>query len=321
MSRRVTIGVFAFIALAGVVALAIVRPWLAPDPRTPMPAPEVTLSAQDEQVWRPGPADRAAIPVLLYHGLGSPEEFSDAGDAAYGLERADFAKQMELLHHAGYRTVSLPTVVDFVAGRRPDLPAHPLLLTFDDGRADSWLGADDVLRRLGYRAVMFVDAGAVDAGDRAYLTWDELAQMQRSGRWDAQLHAGRGHHNIRYGPGENDVGPYYAYREQDETLDDWERRVQDDVLWGLEQMKEHIPGFRPLAFAPPYGNLGQVSTNDPKIPIEAQAWLSRHFDLAFVQDRSGFAQPDGAFLQGRFQLSRAVTGGELHDWLANPPAR
>jgi peptidoglycan/xylan/chitin deacetylase (PgdA/CDA1 family) len=215
--------------------------------------------------------------------------------------------------------VPLETYIRFVAGKRPRLPERPILITFDDARADSWLGADGTLERLGYTAVLFVDAGSVDSGEPAYMTWDELEQMQRSGRWNAQLHSGRGHVNIRYGPGENDVGPYYAYRGEGEAIEDWRERVKDDAEWGMEQMKEHIPGWQPLAFAPPYGNLGQVSTNDPEIPVEAQRWLSRQFDVAFVQDRSGFARPDGRFLQGRYQLTRAISGGELHAWLESAP--
>ena len=48
-------------------------------------------------------------------------------------------------------------------------------------------------------------------------------------------------------------------------------------------------------------------------------WLSGLFDVGFVQDRSGFARPDGRFLQGRYQLSRAISGGELHSWLESAP--
>lgn len=308
-----------FLLVVGLVAFVLLRPDGSTSPRRPSPAPTVRLTPEDKSVWKPGPARQEAIPALVYHGLGAPEDFSDQGDAAYGLDPYDFAKQMELMHHAGYQTVSLKTYIRFVAGKRPRLPERPFLLTFDDARADSWLGADNVLGKLGYTAVLFVDTGALDSDKPEYMTWDELEEVQRSGRWDAQLHSGRGHTNIRYGPGENDVGPYYAYRAEGESLNDWRRRAKGDVEWGIQQMKEHLPGWQLLAFAPPYGNLGQVSTNDPEIPLEAVRWLSGLFDVGFVQDRSGFARPDGRFLQGRYQLSRAISGGELHSWLESAP--
>ncbi len=307
------------IVVLGLLAIAWLWPGGPQSPRTPLPAPKVMLSAQDRSVWQPGPARQQAIPALVYHGLGAPDEFDNQGDAAYGLDPEDFAKQMELLNHAGYRTVSLEVYLSFVAGERPSLPKRPILITFDDARSDSWLAADGVLEKLGYTAVMFVDTGSVDSGKPEYMTWDELEQMQRSGRWNAQLHSGRGHVNISYGPGENDDGPYYAYRKEGENLEDWRKRVTDDLEWGMDQMEEHFPGWQPQAFAPPYGNLGQVSTNDPRIPVEAERWLDGQFDVTFVQDRSGFARPDGRFIQGRYQLSRAISGGELHAWLESSP--
>ena len=36
--------------------------------------------------------------------------------------------------------------------------------------------------------------------------------------------------------------------------------------WGEEQLRRHVPGYEPLAFAPPYGAYGQLATNDPAIP-------------------------------------------------------
>ena len=46
-----------------------------------------------------------------------------------------------MIQHAGYQTIDLQTFVDFVQGKPVDLPPRPLLLTFDDARADSWTGA------------------------------------------------------------------------------------------------------------------------------------------------------------------------------------
>src|SRR5437899_582556 len=108
---------------------------------------------------------------------------------------------MTMIHHAGYQTVDLETFFRFVRGEHVDLPPRPLLLTFDDARADSWTGADGILTKLGYTAVMFVDVGRVDGGDPEYLRWPELQTLQESGRWDLQLHSGHGHTYIQYGPG------------------------------------------------------------------------------------------------------------------------
>jgi hypothetical protein len=137
---------------------------------TPDAVPRVRLTIDEQRGWRRLPPDRSAIPVLLYHGIGPESDFSNADDASYGVELEAFAKQMTMIAHAGYRTVDLEAFIDFVEGRRVELPRRPLLLTFDDARADSWTGADGILRKLHFSAVMFVDVGRVDAGDDEYLT-------------------------------------------------------------------------------------------------------------------------------------------------------
>lgn len=283
--------------------------------RTPTPAPEVVLSDEDREVWSPLPPDRSQVPVLLYHGIAPASEFSNEADASYGIDPDDFATQMTLLHHAGYRTITLAEFVRFVRGERVQLPRRPLLLTFDDARADSWTGGDGILRELGFNAVMFVDAGRVERGDPEYLRWEELAAIQAGGRWDLQLHSGEGHQQIRYGPGDDDYGPFYAYREEGESLDGWRERTFSDLEWGAEQLAENVAGLRPAAFAPPFGNYGQAGTNDPAIPEELLPWLLDRYAVVFTQDRGIFARPGRDNPFGRFQLTRSTTGGELYEQL------
>ncbi len=281
-------------------------------PRTPQPAPEVVLTAQEKQVWAPLPPDRSAIPVLLYHGIGPESDFSNPADASYAVDVYDFAKQMTMIKHAGYQTIDLQTFLSFVQGDPVELPARPLLLTFDDARADSWTGGDGILQNLGFTAVLFVDAGHVDAGNPEYLTWQELETVQASGRWQLQLHSGHGHRQIQFGPGPNDYGPYYAYEQQGENFRGWRKRVRSDIEWGQDTLARKIAEYRPLAFAPPYGSYGQDGTNDPRIPEDLLGWLIRRYDTVFTQDRNALAHPGSAQPLGRIQVTRHLSGGELH---------
>ncbi len=281
----------------------------------PLPAPEVTLTSAEKEVWAMLPPDRSAIPVLVYHGIGPEGDFSNAADASYGIDAQDFATQMTEIRHAGYQTVQLQTFLDFVSGEPVDLPPRPLLLTFDDGRTDSWTGADSILRELHFNAVMFVDVGRVDHGDPEYLTWQELQTAQDSGRWELQLHSGEGHTMIRYGPAPEDTGPYYAYKAQGEDLDAWRERVRSDIEWGQKTLAEHIPAYRPLAFAPPYGNYGQDGTNDGRIPGDLLGWLTKRYRAVFTQDKNALARAGSHQPLGRIQVTRKTTGGELHAML------
>ena len=136
-------------ACLGVVACGGSKDEAAPPAaRTPIPAPSVTLTSEEKQVWAKLPPDRSAIPVLLYHGIGPESNFANAADASYGIAADDFAKQMTEIQHAGYETIDLQTFLDFVGKKPVDLPPRPLLLTFDDARADSWTGGDAILKKL-----------------------------------------------------------------------------------------------------------------------------------------------------------------------------
>jgi polysaccharide deacetylase len=284
-------------------------------PRTPDPAPQVELTEVDKEVWAPGPPDRSRVPVLLYHGVARAEDFADPSDAVYGLDPDQFAKQMTLLDHAGYETITLDEFSRFVNGDEVSLPPHPLLLTFDDARADSWVGGDGILEQLGYNAVMFVDVGRVEDGDPEYLTWDELRTVEESPRWELQLHSGEGHQQIQYGPDPDDFGAYYAYELEDETFDEWGVRVYGDIANAQKSLGAEIPSYQPLAFPPPYGNYGQDGTNDQRIPAALLPWLVGRFGIVFTQDRPLYSTPGEQQPLGRLQVTRDLTGGELHDFL------
>jgi peptidoglycan/xylan/chitin deacetylase (PgdA/CDA1 family) len=283
--------------------------------RAPITLPlSVRLSAQERSVWQPLAISRTAIPVLLYHGIGERRDFESPSDAAYGVTQRNFAKQMALLRSAGYKTITLEQFRAFVAGEEVHLPAHPLLLTFDDSLANAFAGADAVLRQLHWNAVMFVDVGSVDEGHDGYASWEQIAAAQGSGRWEMQLHAGRGHHNIVYDAA-GTTGPFYANLVlDDEDIGAWQRRVVEDLDWGDAQLAKHVPGYRELSFAPPYGNFGQLATDDPRIPGLLGDWLRKRFGLVFVQDPAQYARPGQAILP-RLQITRKMTGGDLHAWL------
>jgi peptidoglycan/xylan/chitin deacetylase (PgdA/CDA1 family) len=272
-------------------------------PRQPAPAPRVDVSAADRERWAAGPPVREAVPVLLYRGVAPP----------------DFARQMVLLERAGYETITLGELIRFVKGESVSLPERPLLLTFDGGRLDSWTGSDAILRELDFNAVVFVNVGCVEEENPACLTWGELERLQASGRWDVQLQSGTGGRLIRYGPEPDDVGPFYAYRGSEEVLGGWRERVFSDVTYGEQQLSHHVRGYRPLAFAPPYGNYGQAGTNDKRIPRALLARLELSFDVVFTQDRSGFARPGAANPLGRIEITPEVTDQDLHALLATGP--
>src|SRR6185436_13268110 len=73
----------------------------------------------------------SAIPVLLYHGEGSTSD----------MPTETFVGQLHALYEAGWKTISMKQFEDFMRGST-GLPSHSFLLTFDDGRKDTFYNSD-----------------------------------------------------------------------------------------------------------------------------------------------------------------------------------
>ncbi|MGH2979418.1 MAG: polysaccharide deacetylase family protein [Solirubrobacterales bacterium] len=294
---------------------------LAEPDRAPLDAPAFEPSPAQLARWQPLPRIRGAVPVLAYHGVNGD------GDH-YSVTRRQFAEQIAMLDRAGFETITIAEYVRFLQGVTVNLPRRPILITFDDGRLDSYRGADKILAKHGFRATMFAIAGFVEEQSSFYLTWDELRTMATNRRWDVQEHAGVGHVNVRYDAAGHE-GPAYAYRQYHpgsglESFGAYKRRVEHDILWAKRTMSEQLPGFNPLSFAVPYGSYGQDRTNDPRIPRFMSRFLRRHFKAVFMTDPPQYTKPSTSHSAlGRIELHADTGTDKLYRWLRDriPPRR
>jgi peptidoglycan/xylan/chitin deacetylase (PgdA/CDA1 family) len=283
----------------------------------PIAAPVVRFTPWETARYVALPAHPDAVPVLTYHGINDRKD-------GYSVDQRTFAKQMALLRRTGFRSLSIAQYVRFLRGDRSGLPRRPVLITFDDGRLDSYRGADRVLRRYGFRATMFVIPGAIAPDNPFYLSWKELAGMERSGRWDLQEHAGKGHYLVNYDRAGH-TGPFYAFRRWTrsggmESLAAWEQRATTDIFAGREALAQHLEHFQPLTFAVPYGNYGQRSTNDPRIPQIMREFLARQFETIFVQkvgNQPRYTSAAGAHHSEavRFEVHTDTSVDDVFRWL------
>jgi peptidoglycan/xylan/chitin deacetylase (PgdA/CDA1 family) len=202
-----------------------------------------------------------------------------------------------MLKRSGYQTVSIEQFAGFMRGDLRRLPARPVLLTFDDGQTSSFRGADRVLERYGFRATMFAISEHGGADHPYYLRWDDLRAMRQSGRWDVQLHAGHGHREVQVDD-RGRRGPAYANRAYAdgrlETFAEFQRRVTSDLRAAFAELRRELPGTRPLAFAAPFGNVGQENqpTNDRRIGPFMRGWIAANLGQLVLVQRGDFTTPD-----------------------------
>lgn len=118
------------------------------------------------------PALKALVPILMYHHV-SPLPTKNRLEFGLTVTEADFQQQMDYLAHTGYHPVTLTDVFDFFYYQVP-LPAHPIVITFDDGYEDNYLYAFPILKAHHFVAEINIITGMIGGW---YLTWDQIREM------------------------------------------------------------------------------------------------------------------------------------------------
>ncbi len=133
--------------------------------------------------------DTQDVPVLLYHHVDKVGK----GDSTISLKH--FKRHMGLLAEAGYNTVTVSELADYVYGIAP-LPENPVCVTFDDGYKSNYTLAFPFLKDNNLKATIF--AIGCSFGKSTYkdtgipiiphFSYEEAKEMVGSGLVEIQSH-------------------------------------------------------------------------------------------------------------------------------------
>ncbi|MCB9813919.1 polysaccharide deacetylase family protein [Candidatus Nomurabacteria bacterium] len=220
-----------------------------------------------------------AVPILMYHGVRV------VGELGTNTERESFIEQMEMLKREGYQTIS---VAEYDAFREGDfvLPAKPIIITFDDGRKDSFYTVDNIIKKLGFKATNFIASIKPNDNDPFFLTWDELKRVQATGRWELEAHGRHSHDKVVIDADGNE-GRYLSALIYDpetglESIENFETRVEQDYLDGLQDLRTNL-GIEAKYFAVPLNDYGNQDSNYDG-GITFNRYLSdKYFKFSFIE--------------------------------------
>jgi peptidoglycan/xylan/chitin deacetylase (PgdA/CDA1 family) len=116
------------------------------------------------------------VPILTYHDMRPTT-------ASISVPPARFEAQLDRLAGAGYHGVTLSQAWAAWHGG-PALPAHPVVVTFDDGYAAQYTVAGPELRRLHWPAVLNLETARIGPGG---LTDARVRALLRRG-WELASH-------------------------------------------------------------------------------------------------------------------------------------
>lgn len=198
------------------------------------------------------------IPILLYHGVIERDDWSN-------ILLENFRKHMFALKDAWYQTITLKQYQEFI-NWKINLPKKSFLLTFDDGRKDSYYPVDPILKTLWYNAVIFIITGTFSINNsQYYLSLKELKNMINSSRWEIGSHTKEGHWVIEVDSFWK-KGMFFSNkkwsREENriESDDEFKNRVINDIIWAKNDIKREL-WLDDISLAYPFWEYGQSSLN------------------------------------------------------------
>jgi peptidoglycan/xylan/chitin deacetylase (PgdA/CDA1 family) len=257
------------------------------------------------------------VPVLLYHGILPGE------DDGFNISKSSFERQMKSLYDTGYTAIDMQTYLSFMNENKA-IPDKSILITFDDGRKDSYYRADSILAKYNFQAVMFLTSGySIVEGSNYYVDKHELLEMNNSGRWDIQAHGDyKGTNLIEVG---ENIEPDHFFgnlqwlkaEKRLETYEEYKERVTQEMATAKQLLSNYLKkDVRTFAF--PFGDYAQDNSDKTlsKILIDNAMAL---YSQAFIQFRKGEPfrsnYPNSGFLSQRIEVNPAMTGEQLVDSL------
>jgi len=121
-------------------------------------------------------ATRLLVPVFMYHHVSNlPTE--NALDYSLTVTTTDFNAQLDWLQKQGYTSINMTELFNALYYGKA-LPAHPMILTFDDGYEDMYTDALPALLAHHDRGVFYIITGMIGGN---YLTWNQVHVLQDEG--------------------------------------------------------------------------------------------------------------------------------------------
>lgn len=214
------------------------------------------------------------VPVLMYHEFVTQADL-DGGVAfdEYAIWQDEFESDLSWLQENGYTTITTVQLIDCLEGKGT-MPEKPIILSIDDGKYGVYKNAYPLLMKYGMTAVLSligyeIDNATKDPDTRGsaaapYCTWEEIAEMQKSGAVEMISHT----QSLHVYSHDNRCGANCA---EDETLERFLPTAQADFAKFNQNLKK-ATGSQTETMAYPYS----------KRSVTADlAWLKSGYKILF----------------------------------------
>ena len=177
------------------------------------------------------------VPILCYHALRDTNKDDSDNEKTYSVSPANFTSQIKALADNGYKSITPAELENYWINHTP-LPEKPIMITFDDGRAEQYSIGAETLEKYHFKGVFFIMT--VTIGKQNYMNQTEIKSLSDRGHiigchtWD--------HHKVT-----------------DYKKDDWQLQLSKP-----KQQLEKITQKPVTYFAYPFGVFNRATADSVK---------------------------------------------------------
>lgn len=168
--------------------------------------------------------------IFMYH------RFGESRYPSTNVKLEQFDEQLEFFESNYFKILPLDEVVDALKQGTP-LPDKAVAITIDDAYLSVYKEAYPRLKAKGYPFTVFVATEGVDQGIPAFMTWEQMREMQKDGVQFAN-------HSQNH--------DYLTRKLQGESQEAWYDRRKKNITAAQKRLQEEL-GKAPALFAYPYG--------------------------------------------------------------------
>lgn len=197
--------------------------------------------------------NQRAVPIIMYHGITTSQQKA----SKYVITSQQFEEDLKYIQSQGYTTVTMQQLIDFVHDEG-DLPEKPIILSFDDGYYNNYCYAYPLLQKYQMSAVISIIGRYTDLysenNDKnpnyAHITWDDIREMEASGRIEIQNHS--------YDMHTNTEGRNGTKKKRGESTEVYRSTLEEDLM-KLQERMEQETGKVATTFTYPFGGISNES--------------------------------------------------------------
>lgn len=173
------------------------------------------------------PTANVHVPILVYHYVEYVRDVRDTIRKSLDILPPTLELQIQTLQKTGYEFITASDLGQYLDGIK-QLPAKPVILTFDDGYGDFYTDVFPILKKYHVMATEYIISGVI--GKLNYMTHDQIREIAESGLVEI------GAHTVHH-PNLKSVTLERAKKEIEQSKSDLENEF----------------GIRVVSFAYPYG--------------------------------------------------------------------